>query len=77
MELRNQNCVRKKYGRDSQMLPNDKSKTYSDKLYWTYIQKVMHLPLKDLIEKKKKVNAINCLIVNYGCKLKKYGMSNV
>lgn len=31
----------------------------------------MHLPLKDLIEKKKKVNAINCLIVNYGCKLKK------
>lgn len=33
VEFRNKNCVRKQYGRDSQMLPNDKSKTYSDKLY--------------------------------------------
>lgn len=37
----------------------------------------MYLFLKDLIEKKKKVNVINCFIVNYGCKLKKYGMLNV
>lgn len=36
----------------------------------------MHLPLKDLIEKKKKVNAINCLIVYYGCKLKTFNAIN-